>query len=124
MENEELLDLQPSDILLAEIEKRVEELKKEHDLKKVIPMIVENEDGGVKVVYMKHPSFGDFSKFQTMGKSNEMLALRQLARDCFLDGDRSEIDDDQKFMTGIMSNMSAIITFRRSAIVDLSKARK
>lgn len=130
MENQEL-ELEENiviDSLQTEIEKRVEELKKEKATSRIIPIVVEPDEFDNKdkpmVAYFKRPSFSDFSKFTSLGKTNEMQALRQLGRDCFLDGDKDMLDNDDIYLYGTMSCLSSIITFRRSQIVNLSKGKK
>lgn len=132
MENAELgvneeLELELDSKKEKEIAKRGDELKKEKKLKKVFPLAVEGDEVDEKdlyVIFLSEPDFKTFSKFQSMGKQNEAQALRQLARDCYLDGDKELIDDDSLFLFGLMPQLMSIIHFRRSRIVNLSKAGK
>lgn len=131
MENnvEEVLDfeLELNEDTLAEIKKKVESLQKSKKLKKVFPFVIEgdeHDDKELYTIFLKEPSFKDFSKFQTMGKQNEAQALRQLARDCYVDGDKELLDDDSLFMFGLMPQVMSIVRFRKSKVVNLSKAGK
>jgi len=113
--------------LQKDIKAKVEELQKVKKVKKVFPIAVEGDEDDEKdlyVAYFKEPTFADFSKFTAMGKSNETQALRQLGRDCLLDGDKELLDDDSLFLFGLMPQLSSIVRFRRSRIVNLSKAGK
>lgn len=128
-ENKELesFELVLTDDQLKEIKETAEKLKKSKKIKKVFPMAVggdEDDDKDLYVAYFKEPSLKDFSKFQVMGKSQEAMALRQLAKDCFLAGDEELITDDSLFMGGLMSQILGIVRFRKSSIVNLSKAGK
>ena len=121
------LELELTEDQLKEIEEKAKKLQKTKKLKKVFPMAVEGDeydDKDLYVAYFKEPSLKDFSKFQVMGKSQEAMALRQLAKDCFLDGDKELIEDDSLFMGGLMSQILGIVRFRKSSIVNLSKAGK
>lgn len=126
---EEVLDfeLQIEDGLEKEIKEKAEELKKTKKLTKIFPFAIggdEFDEKEVYVIYLKEPNFKDFSKFQSMGKTNEAQALRQLAKDCYVDGDRELLDDDSLFMFGLMPQVMSIVRFRKSRIVNLSKAGK
>lgn len=73
-------------------------LKEEKKLRKVFPMVVfGDETSGEKefyVAYMDEPSFPQFSKFLAASKKDEATAMKTLAKDCFLEGDKELIDND------------------------------
>ena len=52
-------------------------------------------------------------------KKDEVTAMRTLAKDCFLDGDRELIDDESLFLFGLMGQLSEIISTRQSILVNL-----
>lgn len=115
--------------LLTIIEKKVKELKAQNpDIKMIFPIVVDgNEDFGEKenyVGYFRQPSFKTFSKYLTASQSNQAVAMRTLAKDCFLDGDRELIDDDSLFLFGLMGQLSKIIEMRHGRLVNLSKPGK
>lgn len=117
-------DLSINESLVEEIKAKAATLKKTKKVRRVIPIAVEGDkdsgdDKDMYVIYFKEPSFKDFSKFNAMGKSNETQALRQLAKDCFLDGDSILFEDDSLFLFGLMSQVITIIKFRKSRIVNL-----
>ena len=70
------------------------------------------------VAYMGEPTFPQFSKFMAASKKDEVNAMRQLARDCFLDGDKELVDNESLFLFGLMSQLSEIITTRQSLLVN------
>lgn len=110
-----------------EIIKEAEALKKELKLSKIIPIVVEGDDFDEKdlyVAFMKEPSFMEFSKFQTLSKSDEMRAMRALANDCFVGGDKELIENDSLFIGGAMQQLMTIVRFRKTKVINLSKAGK
>ena len=100
--------------LLASIEKKAKELKEKNPDKKIIfPIVVDgNVEFGEKehyVGYFCQPSFKTFSKYLTAAQNNQAVAMRVLAKDCFVDGDRDLVDDDSLFLFGLMGQLSKII---------------
>jgi hypothetical protein len=132
MENkEEVLDSNQVEIpaeFKEEIEKKVEELRlKDGKLRAVFPIFVEGGEYDEKEVYIgyfRQPSFNAFSKYLTAAQSNQAVAMRNLAKDCFLDGDRELIDDDSLFLFGLMGYLSKVIEMRHGTLVNLSKPGK
>lgn len=115
--------------LLASIEKKVKELKTQNpDKKMIFPIVVDgNVDFGEKehyVGYFCQPSFKTFSKYLTAAQNNQAVAMRVLAKDCFLDGDKELVDDDSLFLFGLMGQLSKIIEMRHGRLVNLSKPGK
>lgn len=111
-----------------QIRKKALELKAEKKLRKVYPMVVfgdvECEEKEVYVAYLGEPTFPQFSKFMAASKKDEVQAMRTLAKDCFLDGDKDLVDNESLFLFGLMGQLSEIITTRQSTLVGLSKAGK
>lgn len=122
-------DLLTSDKIQAEVEKKVKELKgNDEKIKKVYPIVVlGNEDDGEKpyyVGYFKQPSFPAFSKYLALSQKDQAGAMRELAKDCFLDGDKELIKDDSLFIYGLMPHLAQLIEVRQGKVVNLSKAGK
>lgn len=115
--------------VLEAINKKVKELKAANpDKKMIFPIVV---DGNVEfdekehyVGYFCQPSFKTFSKYLTAAQNNQAVAMRVLAKDCFLDGDRELVDDDSLFLFGLMGQLSKIIEMRSGRLVNLSKPGK
>jgi hypothetical protein len=123
-ENNELI-LTPE--LEETIKAKCEAIKaKQPSIKRVIPVVVEgNVDDGEKpfyVAYMKHPDMKAFSKFMMTNSANSIIAQKNLAKDCFIDGDKELLDDDDLFLMGLMPNLNVLIEARNTKIVNLSKA--
>ena len=115
--------------LQAEIDKKVAELKAaDPKLKSVKVFVVDGTDDDDKelyVAYLRQPSFMTFSKYLTAAqKGNQAVALRQLATDCFLAGDRELVDDDSLFLFGLMGQLNQLTEMRSGRLVNLSKPRK
>ena len=121
-------DLLTSDKIQVEIEKKVAELKAaDSKLKRVFPIMVLGDEGDSKdyyVGYFKQPSFTAFSKYLTFAQKDQAAAMRELAKDCFIDGDKDLIKDDSLFIFGLMPHLGQVIEMRQGKLVNLSKAGK
>jgi len=106
----------------SDIRKKAAELKKEKKLRRVYPMVVFGDvESGEKeyyVAYLAEPTFPQFSKFMAASKKDEVLAMKTLAKDCFLDGDKELVDNDSMFLFGLMGQLSEIISPRQSTLVN------
>lgn len=106
----------------AEIKKKAQKLKEEKKLRKIFPMVIFGDiSTGEKdfyVAYMGEPTFPQFSKFMTASKRDEVSAMRALAKDCFLDGDKELVDNESLFLYGLMGQLSEIIATRQSTLVN------
>lgn len=116
---EKVLSLQQEE----DIKKKAQGLKTQKSLKRVIPLVVFGDaacgEKEVYVAYMSKPDVVQFSKFLSASKKDEVIAMRTLARDCFLDGDKDLVDDDSLFLFGLMGQLSQLIESRQSLLVNL-----
>lgn len=107
----------------AEIREKALALKAEKKLRKIHPMVVfgETSEGEKElyIAYMSEPTFPQFSKFMAASKKDEVMAMKILAKDCFIDGDKELVDNDSLFLFGLMGQLSEIITTRQSTLVNL-----
>lgn len=115
--------------LQVTINKKVEEIKQANPKVRVVfPIVVAGADWDAKELYVGYfaqPSFTNFSKYLTASSSaNQAVAMRTLAKDCFLDGDKELVDDDSLFMFGLMGQLGEIIKMRNGKIINLSKPGK
>lgn len=110
------------------IEKKVAELRESKKVKRVFPIAVQGDEFDEKevyVAYFKQADFVTFSKYLSISqKQDPSIALRQLARDCFIDGDKELLEDDSLFIYGTMPYVSSIIGTRRGGLVNFSKSGK
>lgn len=124
----EMVDVENIDPkLLATIEKKVADLKANNPKAKIVPLLVDGEPDDEKEVYVGYfarPSFVNFSKYLSISQKDQATAMRQLARDCFVDGDRELIDDDDLFLFGLMGQLQHLIKMRGGRLVNLSKPGK
>lgn len=106
----------------TEIKEKARKLKEEKKLRKIFPMVIFGDiSTGEKdfyVAYMGEPTFPQFSKFMTASKRDEVSAMRTLAKDCFLDGDKELVDNESLFLYGLMGQLSEIIATRQSTLVN------
>lgn len=106
----------------GEIKAKAAKLKADKKLRKIFPMVVFGDpacdEKPLYVIYLAEPTFPQFSKFMAASKKDEVTAMRTLARDCFVDGDRELVDDDSLFLFGLMAQLSEVITTRQSALVN------
>ena len=106
----------------TEIKEKAQKLKADKKLKKVFSMVVFGDTNcGEKdfyVAFMAEPTFCQFSKFMAASKKDEVTAMRTLAKDCFIEGDKELIDDESLFLFGLMTQLSEIITTRQSLLVN------
>ena len=107
---------------LSAIREKAAALKSEKKLRKICPMVVfgdkECEEKEFYVAYMAEPTFPQFSKFMAASKKDEVTAMRTLARDCFIDGDKELVDIDSLFLFGLMGQLSELIQTRQSILVN------
>lgn len=113
---------------IEEIGAKMAELKASHPKCRIFPLAVEGDkdydDKDVYIGYFKQPTFVQFSKYLAASQKDQAVAMRTLARDCFLEGDRALIDDDSLFLFGLMGQLSEIIKMRQGKLVNLSKTGK
>lgn len=106
----------------SQIKEKAAALKADKKLRKVHAMVVfgDTECGEKEfyVAYMGEPTFPQFSKFMAASKKDEVNAMRQLARDCFIDGDKELVDNESLFLFGLMGQLSEIISTRQSRLVN------
>ena len=131
MEKEEILDenvVEITSTVKAEIEKKVAELREKNpNIRVIFPIVVEGNEYDEKPMYIgyfRQPSFQAFSKYLSASQSNQGVAMRTLATDCFLDGDKELVDDDSLFLFGLMGQLTKVIEMRHGRLVNLSKPGK
>lgn len=102
--------------IIEEIKSKIASLKADKPKRKIFPLVVFGEDGDDKEVYVGYfarPNMMTFDKFLTMSKSQgEVKSMNVLANDCFIDGDRELIDNEDLFIYGLMPQLSTILNSR------------
>lgn len=125
MNENEIVDVNVEEIapeLRAEIEKKVKELKEANPkLKGIMPIVIDGDPAmGEKehyVGYFSQPSFKAFSKYLSTAQKDSAVAMRNLATDCFIGGDKELVDDDSLFLFGLMNYFPQIIASRHGSLV-------
>lgn len=109
--------------LESQIKEKAGKLKTEKRLRKIYPLVVFGDvssgEKEIYVAYMAEPTFPQFSKFMAASKKDEVMAMKTLAKDCFVDGDKELVDDESLFLFGLMGQLSEIIATRQSTLVNL-----
>jgi hypothetical protein len=130
MEDTEINDsIALSEEVQAEITAKVAELKAgDSKLRQVFPIVVEGmpdrDEKELYIAYFKEPGFVAFSRYIATSSNNGPAAMRALANDCFLAGDKDLINDDSLFLFGLMGQLSKIIEMRNGRLVNISSPRK
>lgn len=111
------------------IKKKLESIKKENpkENKRIRPIVIfgdEFDDKELYVGYFREPNFAAFSKFVQLQKKDDVAALRALAKDTFVDGDKEMIDDDSLFLYGLSPELGKILESRQTKVVNFSTAGK
>ena len=91
------------------------------------PIVVfgdEYDDKEVYIAYIREPDFVAFSKFAQLQKKDEIAAVRSLARDTFIQGDKELVDDDSLFLYGLSAKLVNIIGSRQAKVANFSIAGK
>ena len=126
--NDALEQLEISSELQKTIEETVAKIKAEKtDVKAVFPIVVEGAEWDEKelyVGYFRQPTFKTFSKYLTASQKDQAVAMRTLAKECFLEGDKELVDDDSLFLFGLMGQLAQVIEMRNGKLVNLSKTGK
>ena len=126
--NEELEMMELPKELQKQIEKKVAELKEAKKVRAIFPVLVygipDVDEKEYYVGYFQQPSLPAFSKYITASNKDQVTAMRQLAKDCFLEGDAELVNDDNMFLFGTMNQFTKVIEARNGRLVNLSKAGK
>lgn len=81
-------------------------------------------DGGVRktfcgkkemyVALMAEPTFSQFSKFMSVSKKDEVSAMRTLVKDCFIEGDHELVNNNFRFLFGLMGQLTDLLSPARA----------
>ena len=128
MENVQVEEFELEESVLKTIDAQVTELLAANTkLRRVYPIYIEGDECDGKdhyIGYFKQPSFVAFSKYMSLSQKDQVGAMRELAKDCFIEGDKELISDDSLFVYGLMPHLVRLIEIRKGKLVNLSKAGK
>ena len=81
-------------------------------------------DGGVRKTFcgkkemyaalMAEPTFSQFSKFMPVSKKDEVSAMRTLIKDCFIEGDHELVNNNFRFLFGLMGQLTDLLSPARA----------
>ena len=81
-------------------------------------------DGGVRktfcgkkemyVALMAEPTFSQFSKFMPVSKKDEVSAMRTLIKDCYIEGDHELVNNNFRFLFGLMGQLTDLLSPARA----------
>lgn len=81
-------------------------------------------DGGVRktfcgkkemyVALMAEPTFSQFSKFMPVSKKDKISAMRTLVKDCFIEGDNELVNNNFRFLFGLMGQLTDLLSPARA----------
>lgn len=124
LQNEEFDALGIDSKTIAEIRAKADSLIDEKEgIDVVYPIVIKGNprrrDKELYVGYFREPNFKMFSKYLVASTQNQAGAMRTLARDIFIDGDKELVDKDSLFLFGLMGQLSKIIEMRNGALINL-----
>lgn len=107
----------------AKIKEKAIELSQSLKGRKIYPIVVHGDTSlGEKdyyVCYLGQPTFAQFSKFIAASKKDDTIAIRTLAKDVFIEGDKELVDNDSLFVFGTMAQVQAVMSMRQSYLINL-----
>jgi len=102
---------------------RIKELKEEHQLKKVFAIVVAGDaatgEQNFYIGYFKRPNMHVLGTYLSMVQKDVIQAASNLAKLCFLEGDKELINDEDIFCYGTMAQLPQIIESRDSKLLKL-----
>lgn len=103
------------------IKAKAAEVKAKHNGKRIFVVVIEGDvDAGEKpyyIGYFRRPNMMEFSQYMNFVQKDLVQANSMLAKQIFLDGDRSLVDDEELFIYGTMQQLSHVIDSRNGDIV-------
>ena len=106
--------------ITASVLEKANAIRKEKGIKRVYPIVIVGDEFDEKplyVGYFKRPDFPTFSMFMNKVNQDSVQASRMLAQNCFVDGDRELINDDDLFLYGLMNQLTVLIDNRHAELV-------
>ena len=105
-----------------EVKEAIEDIKaKNPKIRKVFPFLIEGEDGDEKdryIIYLRQPSLVEFSQYMSLAEADGVGAMRDLAKNCYVGGDKEPVNDENIFLFGLLPNMQSILATRQSRLVN------
>lgn len=110
-----------------QITKKIEEIRQSTGKKRIQAIVVSGDEFDDKPLYIGYfcrPNTMQFSLWMNQIQKDAVIANRTLAQNCFVDGDKELVDDDDLFLFGIFNKITMLVESRNSDLVKLSSAAK
>ena len=107
--------------ITASILEKANAIRQEKGIKRIYPIVIVGDEFDEKplyVGYFKRPDFPTFSMFMNKVNQDSVQASRMLAQNCFVDGDRELLNDDDLFLYGLMNQLTVLIDNRHAELVQ------
>ena len=110
-----------------QITKKIEELRQKTGTKRIHAIVVKGDEFDNKPLYIgyfKRPNMLSLSLWMNMVQKDTIQANRTIAQNCFVDGDKELVDDEDLFLYGTQQKISTLMEGRNAELVKLSSAGK
>ena len=106
--------------ITASILEKANAIRQEKGIKRIYPIVIVGDEFDEKPLYVGYftrPDFPTFSMFMNKVNQDSVQASRMLAQNCFVDGDRELLNDDDLFLYGLMNQLTVLIDNRHAELV-------
>ena len=106
--------------ITASILEKANAIRQEKGIKRIYPIVIVGDEFDEKPLYagyFKRPDFPPFSMLTNKVNQDSVQASRMLAQNCFVDGDRELLNDDDLFLYGLMNQLTVLIDNRHAELV-------
>lgn len=110
-----------------QIAKKIGEIRQRTGKKRIQAIVVNGDEFDDKPLYIGYfcrPNTMQFSLWMNQIQKDAVVANRTLAQNCFVDGDKELVDDDDLFLFGIFNKITMLVESRNADLVKLSSAAK
>lgn len=110
-----------------QITKKIEELRQKTGMKRIQAIVVKGDEFDSKPLYIgyfKRPNMMNMSLWMNMVQKDTIQANKTIAQNCFVDGDKELVDDEDLFLYGTQQKISTLMEGRNAELVKLSSAGK
>ena len=109
---EQIAEAKESEDLAA----KAESIKKKWNVKKVFLIEIEDEDTGEWIgAWIRKANLKEFSMFTKLAEKDNLLALKNLMTNIFLEGNKAVYEDDEYFLAAI-AQVQEIVNVQASRI--------
>lgn len=109
--------------VIEAINQKTAAIRAEKGIKRIYPIAVvgdEYDEKPLYVGYFKRPDFPTFSMFMNKVGTDSVQASKMLAQNCFIEGDKELITDNDLFLYGLMNQLTVLVDNRHAELVKKS----